>query len=49
MKINDRRVGRNLNFGDIFKVALRWWECNYVIVLKILVVELLSVFGFWVF
>ena len=37
---NDCGVGINFNIGNIFKVALRWWECDYVIVLWVLMVEL---------
>ena len=38
--MNDRLVGRTFNLGDIFKVALRWWECDYVIVIWVRKVEL---------
>ena len=38
--MNDRRVGRNFNFENILKVCLRWWECDYVLVLWVLMVEL---------
>ena len=47
--MNDRGVGRNFNFGNNFKVALRWWECDYVIVLWVLIVELRRSFEFGVF
>ena len=42
-------MGRNCNFGNIFKVPLRWWECDYVIVLWVLIVERLRPFEFLVF
>ena len=39
-KMIDHRMGRNFSFGNISKVALRWWECDYVIELWVLMVEL---------
>ena len=48
-QINDRGMGRNLNFRDILKVPLRWWECNHVIGPWILILELWRSLGFWVF
>ena len=48
MKMNDRGVGRTFNCGCILKVALRWWECDYVIVLWVVMVELWRSFEFWV-
>ena len=47
VKMNDSGVGRYFNFGDMFKVALRWWECSYVIVLWILIVVRWRSFRFW--
>ena len=46
--MNDRRVGRNFNFEKIFKVCLRWWECDYVLVLWVLMVEPIGSLEFWV-
>ena len=37
-KIEWPRGGRNFNFRDIFKFALMWLECDYVIVLCLLIV-----------
>ena len=48
-KMNNRGVGRNFNLEDIFKVSLRWWECDYVIVFWVLIVELWRTLEFWVF
>ena len=48
-KMNDPGVGRNFNLGDILKVALRWWECEYVIVFGVLMVKLWRTLEFWVF
>ena len=45
--MGNRRVGSNLNLGNIFKVCLRWWECDYVIVLLVLMVKLGRSFEFW--
>ena len=41
--------GEKFKFGNNFKVALRWWEFNYVIVLWVLIVELRRSFEFWAF
>ena len=46
-KMNDRGVGRNFNYGNIFEVAWRWWECDYVTVLWVLMVELWRPMEFW--
>ena len=45
--MTDRGVGRNFNLENIFKVCLRWWECDYVLVLWVLMVELRGSLGFW--
>ena len=45
--MNDRGVGINFNFENIFKVCLSWWECDYVLVLWVLMVELGRSLEFW--
>ena len=48
-KMNDRGVGRNFNFENMFKVGWRWWECDCLIGLWLLIVEPWISFEFWVF
>ena len=45
--MNDCGVWINFNFENIFKVCLSWWECDYVLVLWVLMVELRGSLGFW--
>ena len=48
-KMNDRGVGRNFEFWGIFEVAARWWECEFVIVFWVFMVEIWRFLSFGVF